>query len=739
MQDVISPVAPSRRSVLKAAAVVVGFSFTGLPRAQTAAAAGAARNLALTEVDAFLAIRPDGSAIVYSGKVDLGTGHRIAMRQIVGEELSLPVERIDLVEGDSALTPNQGPTAGSTGVMRGGMELRQAAATAREGLLALGAARLQKPLAELNLVNGAVIAADGARVSVGDLVGGRNFDLKMNPKAALKNPALYTLVGQSLPRPDVPAKVTGQHGYVHDLVLPDMLHARVLRPPAVAAKLLSVDEASVAHLPGVRVVRRQDFLAVLSSDEWAAIRAARELKAQWSESAPLVTHQGVVDWARRGPFLSHDTVVNKGDASRLLALEQSADKLTATYIWPMQSHASMGPSCAVADVRGGQAVVWTASQASHRLVNSCAAALDLPRDRVRTIYLDGAGCYGMNGHDDAAVEAAMLSQVAGRPVRVQWSREDELGWDPKGPPQLLELRGSLTADGRIDAWDTEMWLPRATANLEWVPLLSPLAAGLKQPQGQATGLVTQNGDPSYAAQAVRVSVHWLGAAPLRPSNIRAPGKVANCFAVESFVDELAARAKVDPLQFRLRDLGNPRGREVIARMAQRMGWTARPSPQAASGARLQSGRGMAYIHYKHNETYVAIGMEVDVRRDSGEIVVKRIVCAHDCGLMINPGAVRAQVEGNILQTLSRTLYEETTFDRSRVTSVDWASYPLLRFPEVPLLDIELIDRRNEAPLGAGEAASSPVPAALANAVFDATGVRLRTVPFTAQRVKAALG
>ena len=739
MQDVISPVAPSRRSVLKAAAVVVGFSFTGLPRAQTAAAAGAARNLALTEVDAFLAIRPDGSAIVYSGKVDLGTGHRIAMRQIVGEELSLPVERIDLVEGDSALTPNQGPTAGSTGVMRGGMELRQAAATAREGLLALGAARLQKPLAELNLVNGVVIAADGARVSVGDLVGGRNFDLKMNPKAALKNPALYTLVGQSLPRPDVPAKVTGQHGYVHDLVLPDMLHARVLRPPAVAAKLLSVDEASVAHLPGVRVVRRQDFLAVLSSDEWAAIRAARELKAQWSESAPLVTHQGVVDWARRGPFLSHDTVVNKGDASRLLALEQSADKLTATYIWPMQSHASMGPSCAVADVRGGQAVVWTASQASHRLVNSCAAALDLPRDRVRTIYLDGAGCYGMNGHDDAAVEAAMLSQVAGRPVRVQWSREDELGWDPKGPPQLLELRGSLTADGRIDAWDTEMWLPRATANLEWVPLLSPLAAGLKQPQGQATGLVTQNGDPSYAAQAVRVSVHWLGAAPLRPSNIRAPGKVANCFAVESFVDELAARAKVDPLQFRLRDLGNPRGREVIARMAQRMGWTARPSPQAASGARLQSGRGMAYIHYKHNETYVAIGMEVDVRRDTGEIVVKRIVCAHDCGLMINPGAVRAQVEGNILQTLSRTLYEETTFDRSRVTSVDLASYPLLRFPEVPLLDIELIDRRNEAPLGAGEAASSPVPAALANAVFDATGVRLRTVPFTAQRVKAALG
>ena len=737
MHQTLVPVAsPTRRDVLKAAAVVVGFSMAGKPRAQTTAAP--ARTLALTEVDAFLAIRPDGSCVVYSGKVDLGTGHRIAMRQIVGEELSLPVERIDLIEGDSALTPNQGPTAGSSGVMRGGMELRQAAATAREGLLALGASRMQKPAAELTLQNGNVLAADGARIGVGELTGGRNFRLTMNPKAALKNPAHYTLVGQSLPRPDVPAKVTGTHGYVHDFVLPGMLHARVVRPPAVGARVLSVDEASVGHLPGVRVVRRLDFVAVLARDEWAALRAARELKVQWSDSAPLVTHEGVVDWARRGPFLSHDTVVSKGDATRLAALAEAPDKLSATYVWPIQSHASMGPSCAVADVRADSALVWTASQASHRLAGSCAAALDMPREKVRTIYLDGAGCYGMNGHDDAAVEAAMLSQMAGQPVRVQWSREDELGWDPKGPPQLLEIRGSLTPEGRIDAWETEMWLPRATANLEWIPLLSPLAAGLRQPTGQSTGMVTQNGDPSYAARAVKVSVHWLGAAPLRPSNIRAPGKVANCFAVESFTDELAARAKTDPLEFRLRDLANPRGREVIGRMARRMAWVARPSPQPRSDARLLTGRGMAYIHYKHNETYVAVGMEVEVRRDTGQITVRRIACAHDCGLMINPDAVRAQVEGNLLQTLSRTLHEETTFDRSRVTSVDWAGYPLLRFNEVPLIDIDLVERRDQPPLGAGEAASSPVPAALANAVFDATGVRLRTVPFTAARVKAAL-
>jgi CO/xanthine dehydrogenase Mo-binding subunit len=322
---------------------------------------------------------------------------------------------------------------------------------------------------------------------------------------------------------------------------------------------------------------------------------------------------------------------------------------------------------------------------------------------------------------------------------VQWSRQDELGWDPKGPPQLLDLKATQMPDGRIDAWETDMWVPRATANLEWIPLLSPLAAGMRQPVGQATGLVSQNGDPPYAANAVKVSAHWLGPAPLRPSNIRAPGKVANCFAVESFVDELAAKARLDPLAFRLRDESNPRGAEVIRRVGQMIGWKARPSPAPSSAqGSVAVGRGMAYVHYKGNETYVAMAMEVEVDRSTGEIAVRRVCCAHDCGLMINPDTVRAQVEGNILQTLSRTLYEETTFDRSRVTSVDWASYPLLRFTAVPRLEIALIDRRDDPPFGAGEAASSPVAAALANAVFDATGVRLRSVPFTSGKVKALM-
>ena len=725
-----------RRDFLKGTVCFVGFSLLGPPAPAAAQPAPARGPLPLDQVDSFLALRPDGSVVVYSGKVDLGTGHRIAMRQMVGEELSLAPARIALVEGDSALTPNQGPTAGSSGVMRGGVELRRAAASMREGLLSMAATKLGTDVSTLKLQDGRVASADGRSIAVADLAGGAPLKIAMDAKAPLKKPSEFQYIGRPLPRPDLPDKITGRHVYMHDFTLPGMLHARVVRPPAVGARVLVIDEASVAKLPGVRVVRVQDFVAVASPDEWAAIRAARELKVQWSESASLTSSDGVLAWAKAGPFGAEETLVDKGDASRIAAMANAPQRVRSAYYWPVQSHASMGPSCAVADVRPDGATVWTASQASHRLAVSCAAALGLEPAKVRTIYLDGAGCYGMNGHDDASVEAAMLSQALGKPVRVQWSREDELGWDPKGPPQALELSATLTPEGRIDAWTTEMWLPRATANLAWIPLLSPQAAGLPQPKGQSTGLVSQNGDPPYATQAVRVHVHWLEGAPLRPSNIRAPGKVANCFAVEAFVDELAAQARVDALEFRLRDLSQPRGREVVERLAKLAQWQSRPSPGADVRSPVARGRGMAYVHYKHNETFVAMAMEVEVDRASGAIRVLRVACVHDCGLMINPGTVRAQVEGNILQTLSRTLHEETTFDRSRVTSVDWGGYPLLRFPEVPRLEIDLVQRLDQPPLGAGEAASAPVPAALANAVFDATGVRLRTVPFTREQVKA---
>jgi CO/xanthine dehydrogenase Mo-binding subunit len=725
----------SRRALLKTGgALVVGFALPVRVHAQQLHSSDRVlgRTLDTKEVDGFIAVHADGSVTLFSGKVDLGTGLRIAVRQMAAEELGLPVDRIAMIEGDTALTPDQGPTAGSSGIVRGGVQIRQAAATARAALIAMAAEKLGRAPKDLDVADGAVRPRDGGEgVGFGTLVGDRRFELKLDPRAPLKDPKTYAVVGKPLPRPDIPAKATGRHRYVHDVTLPGMMHGRVIRPASVGARLLEVDKESVAGIPGVQIVRARDFLGVVAPIEWEAERAARALKARWSDSATLVGSQGVRDWMTAGPFESDAVLVRKGAASPTGVLQLKS----GPFYWPVQSHGSMGPSCAVADVRADHATVWTASQATHKFQPAFAKFLDLPEEHVRLIYLDGAGCYGMNGHDDAAADAALLSKAVGRPVRVQWSRADEHGWDPKGPPQLLSLSGAIDGDGRIVAWRTEMWLPKATARLPHVPLLAPEAAGIAQTPGLSTGLITQNGDPPYQVPNVEVTVHWLKDAPLRPSNIRAPGKIANSFAVESFTDELAHAARRDPLEFRLAQLADPRGVEVRKRAAALIGWQARP-PAAPGTSRL--GRGIAYVHYKHNEAYVATAMEVEVERGSGAIKVRRVACAHDCGLVINPDALRAQVEGNSLQTLSRTMFEEVAFDRSRVTSIDWASYPILTFPDVPEIAIDLVDRPTEKPLGAGEAAATPVPAALANAIFDATGARLRTVPFTPDRVKQAL-
>jgi CO/xanthine dehydrogenase Mo-binding subunit len=400
----------------------------------------------------------------------------------------------------------------------------------------------------------------------------------------------------------------------------------------------------------------------------------------------------------------------------------------------------MAPSCAVADVGADRATIWSSTQGPHQYQAIFARILGMPRDRVRVIYMDGAGTYGQAGAEDAACEAILLSRALKRPVRVQWMRGDEHAWDPKGPPQLLELRAAVDGQGAVTAWETRAWLPVATANLPGVPLMAPDAAKIEQPQGRSTGLIHQNVDPPYGFANVHAGVSWIADAPLRTSAIRAPGKIANTFAVESFTDEIAALAGADPLEFRLRHLKNPRGVEVLRTVATRMSWQPRPAGRTIDrAAAVMTGRGLAYVHYKHDETIVAMGMEVEVTRATGAIRVTRVVCAQDCGLVINPDNVKSQVEGNIIQTLSRALHEDVTFDRQKVTSVDWATYPILKFPETPALDVELIQRLGEPPLGAGEAASAPVPAALSNAVFDATGVRLREVPFRPDRVKAALG
>lgn len=728
----------SRRAVLKGGALTVGFALTGLPFSASAQGpASAARVLDVKEVDAFLAVNADGTVSVFCGKVDLGQGLRIAIPQIAAEELGIGIDKIKYVEGDTAVTPDQGRTSGSTGIMRGGMQIRQAAATARKGLIDLAAQRLNAKPEDLVAIDGEIRPkAGGPGIRFASLIGDKRFDLKLDPKAPLKDPASYTIVGKPLKRPDVPLKCTGAAKYVHDFSLPGMMHARVIRPPAIGANLLSVDESSIKDLPGVKVVRIKNFLAVVSEDEWTAVRAARALKAQWSEWSGLPAQDTLATTMRSDPGITDEALVTKGAV--VDPLPAGAKQVKASYYWPMQSHASMGPSCAVADIRADQATVWTASQGMHGNRTTFSKFLGLPPEKVRLVYLEGSGCYGMNGHEDAAADAAVISRAIGRPVRVQWSREDEHGFDPKGPPQLIDISAAVGPDGRILNWRTEMWVAKATQNLPNVPWLALEAAGINQTPGLSTGQVVQNGDPSYAADSMQVIAHWLKDAPLRTAPIRSPGKPANCFAVESFVDELAAAAGIDPVEFRLRGLKDPRAIEVIKRTAELMKWQARTSPAADQSAAVARGRGISFVHYKHNETYVGMGMEVAVDRATGRIKVERVTCSHDCGQIINPDGVRSQVEGSILQTVSRVLMEEVKFDRSRVSSVDWTSYPILRFSEAPEIAIDLVDRPQQPPLGAGEAACAAVGAALANAVYDAAGIRLRTIPFTPDRVKAAL-
>lgn len=743
----------SRRELLQAgSALIVSFTCGSLAPRAAAQAASSDTDLGKTvdprQVDTFLAVHADGSVTVYTGKVDLGTGLRVAIRQMAAEELGVSVDRVALIEGDTALTPDQGATGGSTGLTRGGVEVRQAAATARQALIKLGAERLNRPASQVTIENGQVrptsfrysgpasgIAAAVAGVNIGDLIGGKKFALAVDANAPLKSSAEYTVVGKPVSRPDIPAKCTAKHSYIQDFSIPGMLHGRVIRPSSIGAKAMGVDESSIRAIPDVRVVRIENFVAVVARDEWAAVRAARELKVVWSDWQGLPGDNALERYVRAAAIDKDQTVVTRGATAPALAGAER--KFSGTFYWPNQSHASLGPSCALADVRADRATIWTSSQATHNMRDNFTKAFGLPPGKVRVIYLDGAGCYGGNGNDDVAADAVLLSKSMGQPVRVQWMRQEEHGWDPKGPQQLLDLRAGTDAQGNIAAWEAETWVPTTVAGAR--PLLAATSAGLAQDHGQGAGLLTQNCDPPYTAANVKVVAHLIRETPLRPSNLRAPGKIGNVFAVESFTDEIASAAGVDPVAYRLARLHDPRAIDAIKKATDMFGWQARVSPNPVPvKSNVATGRGFAYVRYKQTENYVAMAMEVSVDRSTGQIAVRRVTCAHDCGLIVNPDALRNQVEGLIVQTLSRTLHEEVKFDRSRVTSVDWSSYPILRFPELPSIEVALIDRPEMPLLGAGEAAGAPVAAALGNAVFDATGVRLRRVPFTPERVKAAL-
>ena len=734
----------SRRDLLKGGGLIVSFAFAGpiaKALAQGAAASAAAKPLALTEVDAFLAIDPKGQVTCYSGKVDLGTGITTALRQMVAEELDLPLRRVELITGDTLLTPDQGTTWGSLTIQIGGMQIRNAAATAKAALLDEAAKRLGVKPEELTVAEG-VVSGGGKRVTYGELIGGKQFSLKLDHQkpAKAKDPKDYKVVGKAVPRVDIPDKVTGKFTYMHDFRVPGMLHGRVVRPPALGAKLEAVDEGPIKNIPGVvKVVRDGDFLGVVAQNEWAAIKAARDIKATWSNAQNLPDPAKLWDHVRTSKVAKVEVTSSTGNVGAAFA-ELGAKTVSATYDFAIHTHGSIGPSCAVAEFKDGKLTSWSASQATHNLRKQLATMFRMPPDNVRCIYVEGSGCYGRNGHEDAAADAALLARAVGKPVRVQWSRADEHGWDPKGPPTLIDIRASVDAAGNVTAWDSDFFIPQQTAGGFNVPLVAAALSGMPVDDHIAPGNIFQNSAIPYKFPNVRTVCHRLDTTPFRPSWIRTPGRMQNTYANECFIDELAAAAKADPIEFRLKylDANDKRGLETLDRVAALANWQRRPSPGPAPSGDVATGRGVSYVKYELARTYVAIVAEVEVNRKTGQIRVPRVYLAHDCGQIINPDGLKNQLEGNVIQTVSRTLLEELKFDRSMVTSLDWESYPILKMPDVPDIVMDLIDRPTERPWGAGEPSAAVVPSAISNAVFDAVGVRLRSIPYTPDKVMAAL-
>jgi len=721
-----------RRALLKASgALIIAFALE--PQFGRTAQAKSTKPVGLDAVDSFLAIDSDGLVTVYSGKVDLGTGVRTALTQIVAEELDVPFAKVSLIQGDTDLTPDQGVTYGSLSIQNGGVQLRQAAATARQALLQIAAARMKVAAETLTIESGTFIAADQRRLALQALIGNQTLSIKVDKAAPLKNPDAFKIVGQSVPRLDIPGKVTGQFTFMQDFKVPGMYHGRVIRPASMGAKLHSFDENSIAGIPGiVKIVRQESFLGVVAKTEWAAIKAMRQLSVVWSDWAELPPATELWQHVRRTRVIKDDVTSNKGDSAGALAA--APHRLQATYDFAIHTHGSIGPSCAVAQFDGDRLTCWSASQGTHNLRKQLAAMLSLKDEQVRCVYIDGAGCYGRNAHEDAAADAALLARAVGAPVRVQWMREDEHGWDPKGPPTLLDMRAGIDSNGKISAWESELFIPDGAAG--FVALVGADHAGLDSLGKLSPGGVIQDLAIPYTIANVKTVAHRLASTPFKPSWIRSPGRMQNSFANESFFDEIVAHQGMDPLDARLEYLDDPRGKELLERLAVTSAWRTRPKPDRH--ASKSTGLGLAYTKYELVRTYVGVVCEVEVNRKSGVVAVKRFFVTHDCGQIINPDGLRNQIEGNVVQTVSRVMKEELQFSESKVTSVNWASYPILQFPEVPKVVIDLIDRPHELPWGAGEPTAALVPAAISNAVFNAIGVRLRSVPFTPQKVRAAI-
>jgi nicotinate dehydrogenase subunit B len=749
----------SRRDFLKTSGALI-VSFTLAPELTLAQRLdGASSN----QVDGWIAITGDGSVTGYTGKCELGHGLYTAQTQLIAEELSVPFNRVKLIQCDTGLTPDQGTTSGAqshpTNFNQGALAL--ACATAREALLQMAATRLGVAADALAVKEGLVTAKTDAskKVSYGELIGGKKFNLTLNTAAKRKKPAEWTVLGTPVPRIEIPAMATGEFEYVHNVRVPGMLHGHVIRPPAVGATLTSVDEASVKGMPGlVKVVVKKDFVGVVAEKPWQASQAADKLKAAWTAGSGLPRQTAIHDYLRNKKPTRDTYLVNSKDVDEKMS--QAAKVIKATYLYPYQMHGSFGSSCAVADVQNGKATVYSATQAVYPLRSSLAMLLGVPAENVHVVFRMGSGCYGINGADTVSYDAALLSQAAGKPVRIQLTRKDEMAWENYGLAYVIDERVGVDKDGTIVAWDHESWAPtfggRPGPNnpgnvvTGFLAGFQPAAFAARTPAPDPTNFGNNsNAVPSYLAGVVngrnggtgkvrseRVLTHDVQS-PFFTGPLRSPARLQNTFAHESFLDEVAAELKADPVEYRLRHLSDPRLIDVVTAVAKAANWETRPSPRAGSRRTATvSGRGISCVLYEGDNGYCAVVAEVDVNRDTGRIAVKRLVIANDVGPISNPDGLRNQLEGGALHGVSRTLNEEVTWDDQRVTSIDWRTYrPIPVGADIPKIETVLINRPDARAAGAGETAVTVVAAAIGNAVFDATGIRLRQIPFTPERVK----
>ncbi|UOD50129.1 molybdopterin cofactor-binding domain-containing protein [Orrella daihaiensis] len=708
--------------------------------------------------EVLLAVWPDGTVTGLHGHVDLGTGLRTALTQLVAEELDVAVKQVTMVMGDTATAPNQGPTIASASIQIHGMVLRQAAAQARAYLLAQAANTLNLPVDELQVRDGTIshVRDSNIRVTYGELIRGAQVALRLDTAVEVKDSKAHRIIGQSVPRVDIPAKASGELVFVHDMRVPGMLHGRVIRPPYAGADhgdfigntLESVEESSISHIPGVvAVVVIRDFVGVVAEREEQAEAAMRALVVRWKPWPGLPDVKDIKGALSNNPAVPRE-VVNEGDA--LGSLQASGGGMSRTYLWPYQMHASLGPSCAVAHWRGPEMRtaedqftlrVWAGTQNPHVLRADLARLAGLQDIDVDLIRMEASGCYGRNGADDVAADALLLSRAVGAPVRVQLTREQENVWEPKGAAQWMEVNGAVSEQGQINAWDFSTSYPSNGA-----PPLALLLTRTIEPNAQAYFMGDRTARPPYTVPNLRVTVNDMPPI-LRASWLRGVSALPNSFAHESFVDELATAAGEDPVEFRLRHLDDPRASELLKETAIRAGWQPRTGPRLVKGENgLLQGQGVAYARYVHSRwpgfgaAWAAWVANVEVNPNTGEVHVRKVVVGHDAGLTVNPAGVEHQIHGNVIQATSRALQEKVTTEptQNTVANQEWGSYPVLSFRQVPVIEVYQMPRPEEPPLGAGESSSVPGTAAIANAIFDATGVRFRQPPFTPEVVRAAI-